>query len=86
MDRIGIRDLKERTSEILRRVREDGEHFEVTYHGKLIALIVPPGEKPATDDLARYWEEWDALARDLSHEWPSGLSAVDAIREDRDRL
>ncbi len=38
---IGIRELKQQTSKILRRVREDGETIEITYHGETVARLVP---------------------------------------------
>lgn len=30
---VGVRELKQETSQILRRVREEGEIVEITYHG-----------------------------------------------------
>lgn len=85
MDRIGIRELKERTSEILRRVREDGEQFEVTYHGEPVAQIVPTQRKVDAESLAEYWRQWDAIGAELGRMWPEGVTAVDALREDRER-
>jgi prevent-host-death family protein len=41
MKTIGVRELKQHTSRIIRSVREDGESFEVTYHGKVVARITP---------------------------------------------
>lgn len=42
MERIGVRDLRQYASTYLDRVKA-GETVEVTEHGKLIALLVPPG-------------------------------------------
>jgi prevent-host-death family protein len=86
MPAIGIRELKERTSEILRRVREDRDTFEVTYHGKVIARIVPVAQPPSEEELKRVWERWDRLAEEISKYWPKDVSAVQAIREDRREL
>jgi prevent-host-death family protein len=85
MDRIGIRELKERTSEILRRVREDGEQFEVTYHGEPVAQIVPTKPKVDAQSLAEYWRQWDAIGAELGRMWPEGVTAVDVLRDDRER-
>ena len=42
---------------------------------------------PWTDEeWTAYWERWDALAAEIGKTWPKGVSAVDAIREDRSRL
>lgn len=86
MHRIGVRELKERTGEILRRVREDREPYEVTYHGRTIARIFPANEDKDTQARDEWLREWDRLSGEISAEWPEGVSAVDAIREQRREL
>jgi prevent-host-death family protein len=49
---VGLRDLRHHTSEVLARVRH-GETIDVTEHGRLIARIVPAGEREPTPILAR---------------------------------
>ena len=49
---MGLRDLRHHTSEVLARVRH-GETIDVTEHGRLIARIVPAGERAPTPVLAR---------------------------------
>jgi prevent-host-death family protein len=41
MERIGVRELRQHASRWLARVAA-GESFEVTEHGRLVALLVPP--------------------------------------------
>jgi prevent-host-death family protein len=41
MREIGIRELKEQASAILRRLREDKETITITYRGRPVALLVP---------------------------------------------
>ena len=43
MERVGIRELRQRASEIVRRVSEDGETYEVTDRGRAAALLVAHG-------------------------------------------
>lgn len=43
MASVGVRELRQRASELLRRV-EDGETIEVTDHGRPVALLTPPPE------------------------------------------
>lgn len=63
MRQVGIRELKQRTSEVLRRVREDGESVDVTYRGRVVARLVPV-EKAARkrSDAAAVcgstWNDW----------------------------
>ena len=40
-EEIGVRELKQRASEILRRVREDGASYAITYRGKVVARLEP---------------------------------------------
>ena len=49
---VGLRELRHHTSEVLARVRH-GETIDVTDHGRLIARIVPVGEREPTPILAR---------------------------------
>lgn len=49
---VGLRDLRHHTSEVLARVRH-GETIDVTDRGRLIARIVPVGERRPTPVLAR---------------------------------
>ena len=49
---VGLRDLRHHTSEVMARVRH-GEIVDITEHGRLIARIVPVGEREPTRILAR---------------------------------
>jgi prevent-host-death family protein len=50
MTRVGIRELRQRASEYLRRV-EAGETIEVTDRGRPVALLTPIPEAPPLDRL-----------------------------------
>jgi prevent-host-death family protein len=52
---VGLRDLRHHTSDVLARVRR-GETVDVTEHGKLIARIVPAGEREPVPALTRLVE------------------------------
>lgn len=41
VEEVGIRELNQQTSKVLRRVRATGESVTVTEHGRRIATIVP---------------------------------------------
>lgn len=87
MRSVGIRELKAHASEILRDVRERGETVELTLHGRPIARLVPiQPEGENEDDWRSVWAEMDRLAEEISAHWPEGVSAADAIAEDRSRL
>jgi prevent-host-death family protein len=50
MTRVGVRELRQRASELLRRV-ENGESFEVTDRGRPVAMLAPLPERGPLDRL-----------------------------------
>lgn len=84
--RVGLRELKERMSEIVRKVEEDGESVDITRRGSVVARIVPTGRRPPFDREAfdRRWAEHRELARRISDGWPAGVTAVEAVAEGRE--
>lgn len=57
---VGLRDLRHHTSEVLARVRH-GETIDITEHGRLIARLVPAGDRPLVPVLARLVEAGRAV-------------------------
>ena len=87
MQEVGVRELGQHASAVLRRVREKRETFTVTYRGKAVATLTPvieDGEIRARRDAVL--ERMDRLAKDISKVWPAGVSAVEAVREQRREL
>ena len=84
MRSVGIRELKERTSAILRQVREQGKEVEVTYHGQVIARLVPvtPSQSPAIDSAA-IWSDLDRLSAEIGARWPADVTAAEAVSQER---
>ena len=81
---VGIRELKQHTSAVLRRVREHGEELEVTFRGHVIARLVPVVRTKASERTARSaWSDIDRLAEEIGARWPKGVSATRAVRETR---
>ena len=90
MEAVGVRELKEQTSQILRRVREGRETIAVTYRGKVVARLVPVEEPAVVQvdqvEFARIWADMDRLVAEIGARWPEGLSAADAVSEQRREL
>ena len=87
MAEVGVRELKQRASEILRRVREVKETFSVTYRGKVVARIVPVED--SSEDQARglaTWSAMDQLAEEIAVLWTAGASAAETVKEQRREL
>jgi len=79
---VGIRELKQQTSELIRMVRETGNEIQVTYHGQVVALLVPVN-KTKPKNAERAWTQLNSLAAEISANWKKGLSAAKAVSEGR---
>jgi prevent-host-death family protein len=88
MKTLGVRELKERISEILRMVEEEGETVEVTKRGEVIARLVPvrKPQRPVEQANDTVWTDLDRLSAEISAHWPADVSAVEAVRDVRREL
>ena len=87
MEEIGIGELKQSASEILRQVCEEHESFSVTCRGKVVAKLVPAMNPSADQEVASaIWTRMDDLSREVSAHWPNGSSASEAVNEQRREL
>ena len=86
MDSVGSRELKNKTGEILRRVRR-GERVTVTRRGKPIALLVPIADAEQLDDdgIRPFDEAWPDILDTLSRTPPAHESWRDAMAASRKR-
>lgn len=84
MEQIDIREWKTRGEEVMRAVREGAAAYEITFRGEVIARVDggAAGEERRRESL-RLWEEMKLLGEELSRSWPEGVSAVEAVREQR---
>lgn len=81
---VGVRELKQRASSLIRRVREHGEVVTITYRGKAVARLVPVvPEDERLEETSRVWAELDALAEEIGGHWPEAKSATEAVQEQR---
>lgn len=83
MSSVGVRELKEQTSEIVRRVREDGETIDITYRGEIVATITPKRTLPPDEDRA-FWDEQRRLVREIGKQLgDKPIDVVELLREER---
>jgi prevent-host-death family protein len=89
MRSVGVRELRERTSEIIGWVRDEGQEVEVTYYGRVVARLVPaPSESaapasPEENGGPSVWTDLDQLAAEIGARWPEGITAAEAVAEGR---
>lgn len=89
MPLIGVRELKERTAEILKRIREDRAEYVVTHQGKPVAMLLPIAEETAEramlqagrQALAGSWETYSRLADEIRSRWPPGVKTQEVLKE-----
>ncbi len=85
MPQIGVRELKIRTSEILRNVRRRKTRYVITYRGRPVGLLTPV-EETDVSSLANATENWIELTRlgqQIAASWPAGLNSGDVLSEMR---
>jgi prevent-host-death family protein len=88
---VGISELRAKAGEIVRKVQESGVPVDITIRGQVVARVTAPPHPASTsaprpwtpEESAAFWKEWDDLAAEIDKYWPEGLSAVDAVREQR---
>ena len=87
MSLIGVRELREQTSEVIRRVREERAEYVVTYQGHPVAVILPLDTgraeaemvKASKDAVLGNWECYERLAEEIRGAWSADLSTQDLI-------
>ena len=87
MSLIGVRELREQTSEVIRRVREDQAEYVVTHQGRPVAVILSLDAKRAEREMVEAgkravvdnWERYERLVEELRQSWPADLSTQDVI-------
>jgi prevent-host-death family protein len=73
MARIGIRELKTRASEIVRKVKEEGAHYVVTRHGNPVAVLLPIENTLSISSIQDESQAWDELVQ-IGEQISQGLS------------
>jgi prevent-host-death family protein len=87
MSLIGVRELRERTSEVIRRVREDHAEYVVTYQGRPVAVILPLDTDRAEDEMVQAGkkailgggEQYEQIAQEIREAWSADVSTQDLI-------
>ena len=84
---IGVRELKNHTSRVIRAVREEMSEYVVTLRGEPVAVLRPLTKEEAQrlrqveSDTAL--AEMKALAQEVASAWTSEKSGVELIAEQR---
>jgi prevent-host-death family protein len=88
---IGIRELRQKTAEILRRVQQNGEAYVITQQGRPIALLSPLDQEKIEAEILRSarqsipdgWQVYARLANELRGKWPKDISTKSLLDQTR---
>jgi prevent-host-death family protein len=84
---IGVRELRDGATQIVRSVREDAAEYVVTVHGQPVAVIRPftaeDAELLRLSRIRAHLAEQEALAREIAEHWTSPLSGVELVEGQR---
>ena len=93
MARVGVRELKNRATEIIRAVRENQAEYVVTYHGRPVAVLLPVDEAWLEAEAKRaaeavtpgddVWAELEEIRQEIGRSWQSEKTAVELISDQR---
>ena len=84
---IGVRELRERTTEVLRKVREEKAEYIITYQGRPVAVLLPVDPQAISAAMVQAgkrsalsgWEIYTRLAEMLRQTWPAEKKTQDII-------
>jgi prevent-host-death family protein len=84
---IGVRELKNQTSRVIRAVREEMSEYVVTLRGEPVAVLRPLTEEEMKrlrqTEIDAALEEMKTLAQEVASAWTSEKSGVELVTEQR---
>jgi prevent-host-death family protein len=91
MPAIGVRQLHNRTTEVVREVREAGAEYEVSHQGRPVAVLLPVDTERLEHAMleagkqaaAAAWDRYVPLAAETRERWPSSRRSGEALDDVR---
>lgn len=86
MREIGVRELKVKTSEIVRNVRQRRVSYIITYRGRPVGLLSPLEDQEqsrADSNESAAWDELTRLGKEIGRGWPTGTNGADVLSKMR---
>jgi prevent-host-death family protein len=84
---VGVRELKNQTSRVIRAVREEMAEYVITLHGEPVAVLRPLTEKDRDQwrqgQIGQAMAEMKDLAQEVAAAWTSDKSGVELVAEQR---
>ena len=83
MATMDVHELGRRAERVVRRAHRQREAIIITDGGRVIARIEPVVPPPDPEAAAALLADMQRLAERIGRQWPDGVSAVEALSEDR---
>ncbi len=84
---VGVRQLKNEATQLVRDVRETGAEYVITVSGEPVAKLVPLQREETAEEreerIRAHLREVDRLAKEVGAAWISPLTAAEAVAEQR---
>lgn len=88
---INVRELRQQTSELLRKLREEQAEYVITYRGEPVALLLPLDAdeveqalvKLGERDSGQAWEVYLGVVERARNVWPEALDTESLLDEVR---
>jgi len=91
MPTIGVRELRQQTSELLRRVQEEKAEYIITNQGQPVAILLPLDAEAVEQAIldvgkrgaARGWDAYAQVVERVREAWPADTdtqAALDDVR------
>ena len=91
MPLIGVRELRQQTTEVLRQVREQKAEYVITYQGRPIAVLLPVVSEEVEAAMVQVskqtaqggWRTYAHLAEMLRQAWPEEVQTQTLLNDIR---
>jgi prevent-host-death family protein len=88
---IGVRELRDHTAEVLRRIAEEHAEYVITYRGRPVAVLSPIDQSAMGAAMLRAgksgvdtaWDAYEEAVRQLREAWPEGTATQDILDDIR---
>jgi len=82
---VGVRELREKTTQILREVSEKGESIQVAHHGKVMAHLVPAPKAASPEEIRQTIERARRLMEKIGERTTGPTDCSTLMQEERSR-
>jgi prevent-host-death family protein len=81
MPRIGLGDLRDHTSEVVRDVEANRTQYVITDRGEPVAVITPYAKAHGVEAKTweQYWQEFQSLSAEIGQAWQEPGSAAEVV-------